>query len=375
MRQGNKSVLILGGYGAAGAAIATLLGQRIEGNIVLAGRSLEKGRKRADQLDREAGVTGRFGARSIDVADAEQIRQCPHGQNVVIVACGLSVSAIENLIKGCIANRADYIDITPNPSKLGVFQSMRTLIEASDSRFILDAGADPGLPGWLARWLCGGSSGRVNEIAMYGRYRSTGIGWGGVADILGAAKSQGWKYDRGWTQSRLWDIRFRRFEGGLGSSICVPVFLDELQTLPNELSLDHFSFYHAGLNPVTDALMTFERTGMLGCFSFETRQRAFYSTVQRFTKEPFGLALTAESRGDRASRQVSIGHHELYRATAIPTAILCESLLGDSGMRPGYGYLGEWVSQDKWFLDKLQEEGFWYRFSEQYGNRTSKFDG
>jgi len=41
MRQSNKSVLILGGYGAAGAAIATLLGQRIYGNIVLAGWSLK----------------------------------------------------------------------------------------------------------------------------------------------------------------------------------------------------------------------------------------------------------------------------------------------------------------------------------------------
>ncbi|MDK8465857.1 saccharopine dehydrogenase NADP-binding domain-containing protein [Marinobacter sp. SS13-12] len=125
MRQGSKSVLILGGYGAAGTAIATLLGQRIEGKIVLAGRSLEKGRKRAEQLDREAGATGRFSARSVDVADAEQTRQCPHGQNVVIVACGLSVSAIESLVQGCIANRADYIDITPNPRKLEIFQSMR----------------------------------------------------------------------------------------------------------------------------------------------------------------------------------------------------------------------------------------------------------
>ncbi|BES70838.1 hypothetical protein RE428_18560 [Marinobacter nanhaiticus D15-8W] len=76
MRQSNKSVLILGGYGAAGAAIATLLGQRIDGTIVLAGRSLEKGRERAEQLDREAGVTGCFSARSFDVADAAQVRQC-----------------------------------------------------------------------------------------------------------------------------------------------------------------------------------------------------------------------------------------------------------------------------------------------------------
>lgn len=96
------------------------------------------------------GVTSRFSARSIDVADAAQAMQCSHKQDVVIVACDLSVSALENMVQGCIANRADYIDIKPNPRKIKRFEGMRTLIESSDSRFILDAGADPGLPGWLA---------------------------------------------------------------------------------------------------------------------------------------------------------------------------------------------------------------------------------
>lgn len=67
---------------------------------------------------------------------------------------------------------------------------------------------------------------------MYGRYRSTDIGWVGAADILNAAETPGWQYNGGWTRSRFWDVRYRRFEGGLGSSIFVPVFLDEIQALP-----------------------------------------------------------------------------------------------------------------------------------------------
>lgn len=43
MGQSNKSALIRGGYGAAGTAIATLLGQRIDGNIVLAASRWKKG--------------------------------------------------------------------------------------------------------------------------------------------------------------------------------------------------------------------------------------------------------------------------------------------------------------------------------------------
>lgn len=359
MRQGNKSVLILGGYGAAGKTIATLLGQRIDGSITLAGRSLEKGCKRAEQLNREAGAPGRFGAMSIDLADAEQARQCPHGHDIVIVACELSLSTIENLINGCIANEADYLDINPNSRKIRVFRRMGKQIQASGSRFVLDAGADPGLPGWLARWLSQSAEERVQGITMYGRYRSTDIGWGGVADLLSVSENQGWKYDCGWKKSGFWDMRIRKFERGLGTSLCIPVFLDELETLPRELSLSYFSFYHAGLNPVTDALMTLERTGIRGWFSLESRQRAFYSALQRFTKKRFGLSLTAESRGHGVSRRISIGHPDLYRATAIPAAILCEYLLGDASIRPGYGYLGEWASQDLEFLHKLKAEGFW----------------
>ena len=56
---------------------------------------------------------------------------------------------------------------------------------------------------------------------------------------------------------------------------------------------------------------------------------------------------------------VSIGRRDLYRATAIPAAITCESLVKDSGTPPGFGYLGELTSQDQRFLSKLREDGFW----------------
>lgn len=47
----------------------------------------------------------------------------------------------------------------------------------------------------------------------------------------------------------------------------------------------------------------------------------------------------------------------------------------DSGMRPGYGYLGEWAGKDKRFLDKLLQKGFWCSFGEHYVERTEEFKG
>ena len=360
MTQNGNNVIILGGYGAAGKAIASLLGKSLSGTITLAGRSIVKAQQMVIRLESDAGFQANLRAELVDVSDEAQARQCSEGQDVVVVACDISSASIENLAKGCLTNKADYIDITPHPYKLPVFKKMRDLIEASESRFVLDAGADPGLPGWLARWLDERAAGNLREVVMYGRYRSTDIGLGGVADIIRASDRQGWIYDRSWRKSQFWNLRFKLFKGGFGTSLCVPVLLDELEFIPHELLLEKLRFYHAGLNPITNTLMMLEKAGVLDRIPFGFRQNAFYKALMTFTGRPFGLSLSAESLGSEPNRQVWIGHPDLYLATAIPAAIMCKLLVAKTNLVPGYGYLGQWAIQHKEFLAELQNEGYWY---------------
>jgi len=291
--------------------------------------------------------------------DAQAIR-CSKRQDIVIVACAVSPSVIENVVRGCVANGADYVDITPSASKRALFDKLDGLISSGKSRFILDAGADPGLPGWLVRWLSLNASEDLNQIEAYGRYRSTGIGWGGAADIMQEANSQGWIYDDGWCRAKFWDLRLKKFEGGLGQSLCVPIRLDEFDDLPGELGLQRFKFYHAGLNPVTDALMSFERLAIVKRIPFEWRQRAFYRGLKRYTASPCGLSIEAEGKGDTMEHRAAVGHPDLYRATAVPVVLICEFLLETPTMPAGFGYLGFWASQHPAFLPELQREGFWF---------------
>ncbi|MFE8073414.1 saccharopine dehydrogenase NADP-binding domain-containing protein [Marinobacteraceae bacterium S3BR75-40.1] len=361
MSPSTKRVLILGGYGAAGKAIAMQLSNRSTVTITIAGRSIDKAQACTEELRRESPVGTDFLAASVDVTDREQVARACEEQELVILACDTSLASLENVIRACVANGADYVDIAPDSRKLAVFESLATLIEAGQSRFVLDAGADPGLPGWLAQWLSQQAPEPLDQMQLFARYRSDEIGWSGVADILSASDSQGWVYDgHHWQRSSVWDFKWKRFTGGLGLSLCVPIRLDELESLPEKLGLHTFKCYHAGLNPVTDALMMLEGTALPRIISFETRQRMFFRALKRFTSRPFGLSIEAVGQGAGRRFRMAIGHADLYAATAIPAAVMSEFLLNDTNQSPGFGYLGDWASVHSTFLEDLRDEGFWF---------------
>lgn len=361
MSLSTNNVVILGGYGAAGKTIAMHLSKRMTGTITIAGRSILKAQACAEELYKEAPKGIDFLAASVDVTDRQQVTRACEGQGLIVIACETSPASLENLVRACVLNGSDYVDIAPDSRKLSVFKSLATLIEAGRSRFVLDAGADPGLPGWLAQWLSQQAPEPLDQIQLFARYRSDEIGWSGVADILSASDSQGWIYDGHWQRSSLWDYKWKRFQGGLGRSLCVPIRLDELESLPEKLGLHTFKCYHAGLNPITDALMMLEGTSLARIIPFETRQSMFFGALKRFTSRPFGLSVEAVGRGAGRLFRAAIGHADLYAATAIPAAVMSEFLLNDTSQSPGLGYLGDWASVHPAFLDELCEEGFWFK--------------
>lgn len=352
-----KRVLILGGYGEAGYRLAGLIGKDFGGHITLAGRSLDKARKGAAQLQALTDNQADFGACAMDLSKVETAAECPKDHDLLIVACQLPESNLSALIEGCLRYGTDYIDIAPQAAKARLFSEWADTIKAGMSRFVLDAGANPGLPGWLVRYTASKHPG-VNSLKLWGRYRSNQIGWDGVGDILGEAENQGWHYQQGWLKAPWWDIRTRRFPGGLGRGVCVPIHLQEVSKLPEQLGLEQFSFYHAGLNPLTDTLLTLERAGLLNLLRPRTRQSLFFHAMRWFTRPPFGLALVAEVEYGRHPLEVALWHMDLYQATAAPAALIASMLLNDPTLSPDYGYLGFWAMQHPDFRAALKENGF-----------------
>ena len=75
MTQNGNNVIILGGYGAAGKAIASLLGKSLSGTITLAGRSIVKAQQMVIRLESDAGFQANLRAELVDVSDEAQARR------------------------------------------------------------------------------------------------------------------------------------------------------------------------------------------------------------------------------------------------------------------------------------------------------------
>lgn len=170
-----KRVLILGGYGETGYRLARLLGKDFDGHITLAGRSRDKAWQSATQLKALPGNQANFNACAMDLAKVETAAECPKHHNLLIITCQLPATNLSTLIEGCTRYGTDYIDITPQMGKASLFSEWAYAIRAGTSRFVLDAGANPGLPGWLVRYTASKSPG-ANTLRLWGRYRSNQIG-------------------------------------------------------------------------------------------------------------------------------------------------------------------------------------------------------
>ncbi|WP_158222385.1 saccharopine dehydrogenase NADP-binding domain-containing protein [Tamilnaduibacter salinus] len=355
----DRRVLILGGYGEAGRRLAAMLGHSLTGRITLAGRRLKEAEECAHRLAREFRRGPCYAAQAVNVSEPQQLTECLTDIDLVIVACHVPPRSLDALIASCVDRGIDYLDITPQPGKAERFEAWRSIIQASASRFVLDAGADPGLPGWLVRRAVSMVAG-ATDVTIWARYRSRAIGWGGSADILREAGSTGWVYQRGWYRERPWrQLCYRSFSGGLGRALCLPIRAAEMEGLPGELRLRRLRFDHAGLNPITDLLMALETVRLWRLWPFRIRQRWFYNAMRYLTRRPFGLSISLEVRGNaEQSLRQSLWHDDLYHATVAPAAIMAERLLVSEGMPADYGHLGFWAVQDAGFEGRLLREGF-----------------
>lgn len=323
--------------------------------MTLAGRSEDKARAVADRISRRNGA--RVTGMRLDLGEPDHIRDCPANQDIVMVTCELPEGALAHLIDACIRRGSDYVDIVPASGKAALFAQYREAIERSASRFVLDAGADPGLLNWLTRYIAGKRR-TPQSLTLYARYRSTDIGWDGAGDILRGASSQGWIYDDGWRRASWWDVKYPNFGSGLGRSLAVPIVLDELQTLPRELGLRKLRLYHAGLNPVTDLMMLLERSVPGRLWSFKTRQSLFFKAMKRFTRSGSGLALLAEAENEQGVVGCGLWHSDLYQATAVPAVSIAAGLSQTPGLEAGFGYLGDWADRVAGFENELERGGF-----------------
>jgi hypothetical protein len=341
------TILVLGGYGTTGTTLSTLLLENSAADVVLAGRSLEKGERVAATLNER--FPGRVSARVADAADAASLARAFHGVELVAVAA--SVLAHAGVVaEAALAAGADYFDLLlSGADKLEALERLRPRLESEGRCFITDGGVHPGLSAAMIRALAP-AFGRLERADVGGLLRVDWNAYAFAADTIYEFCDEFRDYrvealrDGSW--SRLaWRDATRSFDFGppYGSERCSIMSMEELRRLPEQIpSLRDCAFYVSGFNPVVDNTLLPLGMGVMK-LSPRTLGRPYARllawALRRYGRPPYGTVWQVEAEGETAGDAASAGlrltHPDGYWLTAAAAAACLLQWLDGSLREPG----------------------------------------
>jgi saccharopine dehydrogenase (NAD+, L-lysine-forming) len=332
MMKGRKKLIILGGYGNTGALIARYLLHETDCEIVLAGRNMARAERLAGELNGQYQCQ-RVSAVFADAAAVESLKSAFAHADLAIIASSTARFTPE-IATAALASNCDYLDIQFAKAKIEHLKSIEREIRDTGLCFITDGGFHPGLPAVMIRYLAAEfdqlQKARVGSvIKVNGREMSVGDDTFAeliefMNDFSGSVFKNGrWKKMRG---LGMFDTIWMDFGEPFGRSYCVPMPIEEMNSLPAKYSnLQDTGFYVGGFNWFVDWLifpLIWPMYKLLGKGAVKPLGRVLSWGLRSFSKPPFGTQLRVEASGIKSGRPLARGlmlsHSDGYAFTAIP---------------------------------------------------------
>jgi saccharopine dehydrogenase (NAD+, L-lysine-forming) len=366
-----KQILILGGYGTTGRMIASLMLKETDAQLVLAGRSREKGESAASSLNGESGGQ-RVRAAVADAADVTGLRGVFRGMDIVIVASSTSMF-VDQVARAALEERVDYFDIQYSTEKLAALQSLSREIEDAGCCFITDGGFHPGLPAGLVRLAAQHvdtlEQAHVGSV-IKADWSAYDVGLGTLEELLSVFRDyKALKFmDGRWQAMGSLEMMTKLLEMDFGDPFgrqpCYPMFLEEMRDLPAMVpGLRETGFFVGGFNWFVDWIITPVAMAVLGIWkerAVRPMARWMGWGLKSFSRPPFGTVLKLEAVGKRQGQVCKLGltlsHADGYWMTAIPVVACLLQYLEGAVRKPGL-----------WFQAHLPEPARWIGDMERMG--------
>ena len=345
----DPTIIILGGYGNTGRALARLMLAHSRVRLVLAGRNEARAQAAADELNQ------RFPGKRVrgiaaDAGDRKSLLRAFKGAKLVVAAS--STSPVATVVaEAALEAGLDYLDPQFSRAKVAALQKMAARIQAAGRCFITDAGFHPGLPAALVRFAAARfdrlQTANVGSVIQID-WRSLEVSPSTIDELVTEFRDfQSLHYKDGRWRPMGWVESFRpvwmTFGRGFGRRYTMPMFLEELRPLPDLIpGLEETGFFVGGFNWFVDwVLMPLGMAWM--AVAPKAGGRAFGRMLvwglRKFSAPPYGTLLMLEARGIAlgATRcmRVSVFHPDGYVLTAAPMAACLLQMLDGTARRPG----------------------------------------
>lgn len=358
-------ILIIGGYGYAGNAIAKLLLEQTDLEIVIGGRDLQKARSLADRFNRSSNKN-RVDAIAVDASSRPTLLEAFSKIQLVVVASP-TVQYTRTVCDAALEAGIDYIDCQISAKhKIEVLQQLKPRIERNEHCFITDAGYHPGLPGIMVQRAAEVLD--VLETAQIGVLMK--IDWSAykftdtsALELLGELNHyKPLLFNNGLWHENWKAVKTFDFGAPFGEYKCMPFYLEELRSLPTQHpAIRNLECYLTSFNPVTNRVaipLTIIGTKLSAEKGARRLAPFFRWTLERFSKPPYGNVLKMEAIGEQADEtahmQIEIRHNDPYALTAAPVVACIQQYL--KKRQAGLWFPAQYVEPGP-FFDNLKKMG------------------
>ncbi|MBT8477837.1 MAG: KR domain-containing protein [Gemmatimonadetes bacterium] len=348
-------VVVLGATGQTGRVISRLLLDDRGIDLVVCGRS----ETRLTALASALSDTGRsISMSAFDLADTSRLDSILESADAVVGATS-SWRDGPRIAERAVHNGTSYLGIyMSTPEKWTRLRALQGECLKRQIAVVGDGGLHPGLPGAMIRFV--NEESPLTSAWVGGKFA---LSWSAldlapetILDFVSELRAMDpaifldGEWARGYRHARRFD-----FGDGGGPASCVPMCLEEVRELVNDLpELRSAGFFIAGFGPWVDyGLLPLALA--LGRIHARSASRLFWWGLRRFASSEEYAALSLEGTA-RDGRQINlrVSHRDPYALTAISAAAAVRQLL--AAPRPGVWTQAAFV-QPRPFFESMQEMG------------------